>query len=238
MNTLLRNYSTLVFDCDGVILDSNSIKTEAFRAIALPWGEDAADELVSYHVANGGISRHNKISYFLNHILPARFSRDSCGSHRPSFDKLLSNYAKIVRDGLINCPIAERLEDLRLQTSNSNWCIVSGSDQTELRQIFSARKLDHLFDGGIFGSPDDKDSILARELARGSIRSPSLFLGDSRYDHMASSRAGLDFLFVSSWTDFENWEKYVSDYKLPTVCCLADLLTANSKLSLRERPRT
>ena len=34
----ISDYKALVFDCDGVVLDSNRIKTEAFRIAALPWG--------------------------------------------------------------------------------------------------------------------------------------------------------------------------------------------------------
>mgnify|MGYP002280379498 CR=1 FL=1 len=52
----LSGYNTLVFDCDGVILNSNSIKTEAFYQTALPHGEDAAQVLRDYHLCNGGIS--------------------------------------------------------------------------------------------------------------------------------------------------------------------------------------
>ena len=50
------------------------------------------------------------------------------------------------------------------------------------------------------------------------------FFRDSRYDHIASRRAGLDFLFVSGWSDLENWEDYVSDHDLQSICFLADLL--------------
>ena len=52
----IREYLTLVFDCDGVLLDSNKVKTDAFYKSALPYGENAANELVSYHKENGGIS--------------------------------------------------------------------------------------------------------------------------------------------------------------------------------------
>jgi len=51
-----------------------------------------------------------------------------------------------------------------------------------LREVFTQRDLAPLFDGGIFGSPDTKDSILSRELANGNIQPPALFLEDSRYD--------------------------------------------------------
>ena len=66
----LHRYLTLIFDCDGVVLDSNRVKTEAFRAAAMPWGRAAAEALVANHVANGGVSRYEKFASFLEHILP------------------------------------------------------------------------------------------------------------------------------------------------------------------------
>jgi phosphoglycolate phosphatase-like HAD superfamily hydrolase len=93
--------------------------------------------------------------------------------------------------------VAEGLEDLRAQTPDSIWCIVSGGNQGELRAIFAARGPAHLFDSGIYGSPNSKESILMRELLASYIRPQSLFLGDSRYDHEVSAMLEIDFLFVS-----------------------------------------
>ncbi|MDX1757946.1 MAG: HAD family hydrolase, partial [Marinobacter sp.] len=65
----LSRYASWVFDCDGVILNSNRVKTEAFYQAALPYGESAARALVEYHVNNGGISRYAKFERFLTTIL-------------------------------------------------------------------------------------------------------------------------------------------------------------------------
>ena len=40
------DYKTWLFDCDGVILDSNKIKTESYYELALPYGKDKADKLI------------------------------------------------------------------------------------------------------------------------------------------------------------------------------------------------
>lgn len=66
MKNKLIEYKTLVFDCDRVILNSNKVKTEAFYQSALAYGEQAAQALVEYHIANGGISRYKKFAYFLD----------------------------------------------------------------------------------------------------------------------------------------------------------------------------
>ena len=57
MSKFITDYSTIIFDCDGVVLDSNKVKTQAFFDIAEPWGNKAQNLLTKYHVNNGGISR-------------------------------------------------------------------------------------------------------------------------------------------------------------------------------------
>lgn len=217
----MSHLRTLVFDCDGVILDSNRVKTEAFRSAALPYGAAAAQALVDYHTARGGISRYEKFRHFLNEIVPEMAS-DIAG---PDLGALLSSYAAAVREGLMRCAVTPGLAELRAATPGIRWLIVSGGDQAELREIFAERGLDGLFDGGVFGSPDTKDTILAREIAVGNIVVPALFLGDSRYDHVAAKAAGLDFLFVSSWSEMPEWQSYLRQESLDSVELVQDVLT-------------
>lgn len=196
MKTLdVSQYQTLVFDCDGVILNSNNIKTQAFYKVALPYGESAAQALVAYHVSHGGISRYKKFEFFLREVI----GRESVDENE--LRELLAGYAEDVWQGLLSCEVSEGLHRLREKSINSRWLVVSGGDQEELRQVFSKRSLDHLFDGGIFGSPDSKDVILARELERKNIAKPAIFFGDSQYDFESAVRVGLDFAFVSGWSE-------------------------------------
>lgn len=218
------SYATLVFDCDGVVLDSNKVKTQAFYNAALPYGEAAAQALVDYHVANGGISRYRKFEYFLD-TLVARHARDTDG---PGLQSLLNAYAEAVRHGLLNCAVTPGLAQLREATPDARWLIVSGGDQAELREVFAQRGLAQMFDGGIFGSPASKDEILSAQLATGNIRPRALFIGDSRYDHVASATAALDFLFVSRWTEFPGWQGYCQENALTCIQAIENLLPGRS----------
>ncbi|EON90644.1 haloacid dehalogenase-like family hydrolase [Marinobacter lipolyticus SM19] len=191
----LNHYKTWVFDCDGVLLNSNRVKTEAFFEAAKPYGVDKAQALVNYHVQNGGISRYVKFENFLTEIV----GRETIDTDE--LDDLLSRYARSVKQGLRDCEAASGLEQLRQLTRGARWLVVSGGDQAELREVFRDRGLAAYFDGGIFGSPDNKDEILNRELVSGTIGLPAVFVGDSRYDIEAASRAGLDFVFLSQWSE-------------------------------------
>lgn len=221
MNSLhpnIQQYTTLVFDCDGVLLNSNRVKSQAFYLAALPYGEAVAQELVHHHITNGGISRYKKFSYFLEKIMPD-------AQHDGALAGLLDSYARHVREGLLNCEVASGLHELRKKTADARWLIVSGGDQTELRETFARRDLDKLFNGGIFGSPDTKDDILARECANGNLLQPAILLGDSKYDHQVATRTGLDFTFISNWSEVKDWKDWCQAEKIrhiPNISMLSD----------------
>jgi phosphoglycolate phosphatase-like HAD superfamily hydrolase len=200
----LIDYSTIAFDCDGVILNSNKVKTNAFYDAALPYGENNAEELKNYHTQNGGISRFKKFRWFVDHFLERSLRNEA-------YEQLLTRYADIVEKGLLNCEFNDDLYELKKQTPNAKWLIVSGGSQSELRALFKNRNLSYLFEGGIYGSPDSKEDIFDRELAKNNISVPSLFIGDSKYDYFSSSKYGLDFVFLSQWTEVDNWKSFCEE---------------------------
>jgi phosphoglycolate phosphatase-like HAD superfamily hydrolase len=213
----IKQYKTIVFDCDGVVLDSNIVKTEAYFRTAKKLGatDAQAQALVDYHVKLGGISRYHKFDWYVREVL-----------QKPTTDAeiqaLLDAFSEELKEGLMQCDLAKGLFDLREKT-DANWLILSGGDQQEIRDLFAKRKIAHLFNGGLFGSPDNKDEVLAREIANKNIQLPALFLGDAKYDFEAANRAGLDFVFISDWTEVPNWQSYCNDNKilvLPNVACL------------------
>ncbi|WP_345876319.1 HAD family hydrolase [Shewanella algae] len=189
MNLKINEYATLIFDCDGVVLNSNHIKTSAFYQVAIQFGEQIATEFVEYHKNNGGISRYKKIQYLYDVILP-KFDVDIKDI---VLGDLVSKYAELVKSELVKSEVAFGLKRLRERFPYSRWLIVSGGDQEELRYVFKEKGIAGYFDGGIFGSPDKKEDILTREIACENITLPALFLGDSKYDYRASHGAGLDF---------------------------------------------
>ncbi len=216
MTKPLSEYQTFVFDCDGVVLNSNHIKTEAFYDVTKSFGKDLAQAFVEYHVTNGGVSRYIKFQYFITDILKQPLEQDV-------LNKLLEEYAHFVKKGLMSCDVAPGLEKLRELTPHANWLIVSGGDQSELREVFAKRDLDRMFNGGIYGSPDNKDTILAREQENKNIQSSALFLGDSKYDFAAAKKAGLDFLFLTNWSEVKNWEEWAIIHQINMLPSIADV---------------
>jgi len=223
-----RSYRALVFDCDGVILNSNTIKTDAFRAVALPFGEAASSALVGFHVQNGGVSRYTKFEHFVDSILPTH-APDVIVRDRSDFlYNLLEEFSAEVKAGLLQCEVVPGLMELRQVMSDTRWVIVSGGDQAELREVFEQRGLAHYFDGGIYGSPKDKRSIVADLLKLGLIQHPALFLGDSRLDHEVAKAFDLEFVFISGWTEFADWRSYCKSNGVRFVSFVDDILNPES----------
>ena len=182
----------------------------------MQYGSELANALTDYHIRNGGISRYQKFRYFFSEILG-----QSEGDGR--IEDLLALFSQSVEEALLVCDIALGLDKLRLRTKESKWFVVSGGDQLELRKIFAMRGLDNYFDGGIFGSPKPKGDILLREVSRQNIVAPAVYIGDSKYDYRVSREAGIDFIFVSQWTEVVDWEYFVESENINYVNSILDL---------------
>ncbi|SFO72993.1 Phosphoglycolate phosphatase, HAD superfamily [Ectopseudomonas composti] len=219
----LSQYATLIFDCDGVLLDSNAVKTRAFGEVTERYGMEISSAFVDYHVRNGGVSRYQKFRYLFSDLLRRQ-------PHVQEAEQLLQAYADKVREGLLTCAVADGLAELREVTAPSGWLVASGGDQQELRQIFQMRELTAYFDHGIHGSPAPKNQILQDALSIGKIQLPALFIGDSRFDHVCAKQAGLDFVFVYRWSEFPEWQEYCRRESVASFEDISALLRAMGPL--------
>ena len=59
----------IIFDFDGVLVESVDIKTRAFARLFESEENDAVKEIVNYHLGHAGVSRFEKFKYIYNNIL-------------------------------------------------------------------------------------------------------------------------------------------------------------------------
>ena len=197
----LSLYDYAVFDCDGVILDSNRLKTEAFARALEGDSEKYVDKMIAYHKANGGVSRYKKFRYYFQEINPHEDVEKNA-------KKAISRFAEIVQKGLIKCNhipgVLDFINDVKKK--GLSLFVVSGSDGEELREVFNKRKIDSLF-SAIYGSPPTKTENMKKVKSQVGAQTKGIFFGDSRSDMEAAEGFGLDFIFVSGASE---WSEGVS----------------------------
>lgn len=213
----LSQVSVAVFDCDGVILESNQLKTEGFRA-ALP-GEpsEQVEEFVTFHKVNGGVSRYVKFEHYFREI-------KKLNGFEGELDQALRRYSDFVRAALLSCDeipgIRATLESLK---ARSVPCAVnSGGDEAELRELFQVRGLDEYF-AEILGSPKTKIDNLEILKQQGYLQGPGVYFGDAKSDLTAASEFGLDFVFVHGVSEWKDGVSYCSSREIPMIASFADL---------------
>ena len=214
----VKDFKTIIFDCDGVILNSNQLKTKSYYKAAFPsYGHELASSLTTYLTNNTGKPRGHFIDYFLSNMVSADISG-------LGYEELLNAVTLEIQKGLMECEISPCLFKLREKTPDIKWLVASGGVEKELRDLFKNRSLFDLFDGGIYGGPMTKDEILTSLFNKNHIKFPVLFLGDSKYDHEVARKAKLDFLFVSGWSEFKEWRNYCNRNNIFSIKSLCDLI--------------
>jgi len=193
-------HPVVVFDCDGVLLVSNKLKTRIFASAALAAGFDSIDAIrFGKHVAgNFGTSRYRLFETLLGWD-------DVVVRPDTDVDALVTLYADRLYDEYVRCPTTPGmigiLRDLR--DAGVRMFVVSGSDQAELRRMFAERELDGFFEG-IFGSPTAKtDNLIA--VAEGlGIGAPAddalVFIGDAEADYKAARAIGARFVYMDHFS--------------------------------------
>lgn len=206
----LSKYKTWFFDCDGVLLDSNQLKSESFYEVALPYGKENAQALVECNKRLGGVTRFEKFRYFFETILEKK-------SFEKELEKALHNFSTLVCEKLISCPETSGVRDfLSSLPMNTRKYVVSGGAQSEIQYVFKQRGLDIYFNG-IYGSPDSKEVIMSNIVKLPDMKYPAVFIGDSRYDYEIASKFNIDFIFISQYSEFIKWASYFADKNITIV---------------------
>ena len=195
----LNNYDIILLDCDGVILNSNKIKTNCFREILSDYNKDEIDYFIKYHQENAGVSRFKKIEYFLSKIIKKK-------RFKTEYEKYIKQFSILIKNKLLNCKTDPYLIKFLKKYKNKKIFIVSGAYEKELKDIFAKRKLLTFFDN-IYGSPTEKNVII-KKIKKKYPNSKIIFIGDSKIDYEVSIKNNIDFIFKYTWTEFRNWKLY------------------------------
>lgn len=180
----------LVFDCDGVILDSVPVKTRAFARLVEPYGPEARDRFVMYHTVHGGVSRYKKFAWFFREVLGREITEEESAAWGRRF-------AEYALDEVRRCPLIPGVQDvLDAWRGRLPLYVCSGAPQEELNLVLRERRLDGYF-AGIHGSPPAKAALLANIVRLAGVEpQATLMVGDAVTDRNAAEDVGARFFGV------------------------------------------
>ena len=80
---------TVLWDFDGVILDSMKVRDWGFEEIFKDFDKELIDKLLAYHRKNGGLSRYVKIRYFYEELLGKSITEQGVLEYAQKFSVLM-----------------------------------------------------------------------------------------------------------------------------------------------------
>ncbi len=171
----------ILFDFDGVILDSMPTREYGFRKIFEDFNAADVDKLLVYHNANGGFSRFVKIRYFFEEVLKQGISDEKVQEYAESFSKIMK-LALVDKKYLIT----ETVDFIIENQGKYNFHIVSGSEHFELNFLCKQLGLkDYFID--INGSPTPKKELVGNLMLQYQYETnDTILIGDAVNDYDAA----------------------------------------------------
>lgn len=184
---LLRRYSVLFWDFDGVIKESVEVKGAAFERLFAPFGAELATRVRRHHEQHGGVSRYEKLRLYLR------------WAGQPASDAEVDGYCELfsaaVRQAVIDSDwVPGAHEYLQENHRRQTFILISATPQRELEEIVRAVGGSDWFHA-IHGSPLVKADAVSSALEElECAREDALVIGDSESDCEAALKAGVAFL--------------------------------------------
>ena len=178
----------ILFDFDGVIIDSMPIKSAGFRKIFNDFDPNLVNKLIEYHNINGGLSRYVKIKYFFEELLSTSIEETDILRYADAF-------SQIVKKELSNKDylISDVINFLQNNQGKYTFHIVSGADEMELKYLCEVLGISQYFKS-IHGSPTHKNDLVKQVLKENHYnRTETILIGDSINDHEAAEVNGIGF---------------------------------------------
>ena len=178
----------IIFDFDGVIIESVNIKTEAFAEIYRSHGPKVVERVVEHHMANGGMSRFEKFKLYHRELLGKKLSDDG-------LSEITHQFSRMVTQKVIEAPYVKgAIEFIESNYTSFDLFISSATPENELREIIEKRKISRYFKE-IFGSPETKSDHIRRIIRRYNYGSSEVvFIGDAINDKEAAELNGICFI--------------------------------------------
>ena len=183
------DFDVLLWDFDGVIIDSNSVREFGFRQVLKEFDPEQVEQLIDFHNANGGWSRYVKFRYFFEEILKCPISESKVQEFASRFSSIMVE--RLPNPELLIEGTVRFIREMYLQGKQMH--IVSGSDGNELRSLCKQLELSKYF-LSINGSPTSKQALVKAIIDNADISaSQYCLIGDAVNDYDAANQNEVQF---------------------------------------------
>ena len=185
----MSSFKVILWDFDGVLLDSNSVRELGFRIALGGYPDSEVESLLAFHRLNGGLSRYVKFRHFFETIRNESLSSED-------LERLCSVFSRVMLDSLGDPEllIPPTVSFVKKNFESTRMHVVSGSDQHELRQLCRQLSLTKYF-VSIHGSPTPKSKLVEELMEQHQYnQQETILIGDSINDFSAAMDNGIHFL--------------------------------------------
>ena len=204
---------TVIFDFDGVLVESLDIKTSAFGKLFEDGGRDFSEKVVRYHIDNSGVSRYEKIRFIYKEMLKRDLDEET-------FVRLCNKFSDLVAEEVIKAAyVPGALDFLEKHVSDYSFYICSATPVEELKKIIKERDM-YKFFKKIYGSPSSKKDIVKEILSECGLEgTEAVYVGDALSDYNAARENGVNFVGRGT----EDKKDIFKEKACPVVCDLKGL---------------
>lgn len=211
----LNKIKAIIFDFDGVILESTQIKTQAFEMLFSQYPLQL-DKIIAFHRDNMGISRYIKFRHIYNEILGQELNE-------VEEKRLGEKFSQIVLEQILKAPFVPGTREFMDEwQSQYEFFIASGTPQQEMEYILSQLNLEQFF-CEIYGSPQNKPDIIKQIMIGHSLEAKQVvFIGDASSDLLAAKE--MKVYFIARITDENRTDLAECKWQIEDLSELAEVL--------------
>ena len=192
----MNRLNTIVLDFDGVLVESNAIKDQAFEIVFGGYPVQLP-KIMEYHRSTDRI-RFEKFRYICEDILGLTYTKEL----EARWAKAFSDY--VIRETKI-CPWVEGAQRfLERFYPTVPLYLVSVNPKVDLETILRSRDIRKYFKNVFAVTGDKTDALRAVMSLEKADGANGVFIGDSRSDFDAARKAGIDFVGRESGDSLKN----------------------------------
>jgi beta-phosphoglucomutase-like phosphatase (HAD superfamily) len=191
----MRHLKLIMMDFDGVILESNRIKDDAFRHVFEGYPSQL-EEIMAYHRRITGVIRFDKFRHVAMHILKIPYDQNQEDQWAKAFSKFALAQMNV-------CPFVEgALDFLNYFYLKVPLYLLSATAPADLEWTLNARGLTHFFKKTY--ATDQKKIITAEILKKEKVHpDQAVFIGDAMTDYDAAKACEVPFIGRRGIDSFE-----------------------------------